>query len=175
MDSMSVEQRSKLMAKIHGKDTKPELLVRRLLHAAGYRYRLQGHVSLKTINELRRKHPDVTFAGGKLPGRPDVVFSSRREVISVNGCFWHLHDCPEGQHAPRTHAEFWDTKRTATRARDQRNLATLRNLGWESLALWECQLKDTAAVLEKLVSFLEPASSKMAQNQATRGTTNTGK
>lgn len=163
MDSMSVEQRSKLMAQIHGKDTKPELLVRRLLHVAGYRYQLQGRIPYKTAIALRQNHPGVRLPGGKLPGRPDVVFSARRKVVFVNGCFWHLHDCPGGQHAPRTHAEFWKSKRTATQARDQRNAQTLRELGWESLVLWECQLKDTDSLHEKLSLFLGPPSSGCAK------------
>ena len=77
------------------------MLVRRLLHAKGYRYRLHG-----------------TASGGKLPGNPDLVFAGRHKVIFVNGCFWHFHDCRVGQHAPKANAEFWETKRTRTRNRD---------------------------------------------------------
>lgn len=82
-DRLTPEQRSWNMSRIRGKNTKPELLVRRLLHAKGYRYRLHG-----------------AARGGKLPGNPDLVFASRHKVIFVNGCFWHFHHCRVGQHAP---------------------------------------------------------------------------
>ena len=100
-DKLTPERRSWNMSRIRGKNTKPEMLVRRLLHAKGYRYRLHG-----------------TAGGGKLPGNPDLVFAGRRKVIFVNGCFWHFHDCRVGQHAPQANAEFWETKRTRTRNRD---------------------------------------------------------
>ena len=97
-DRLTPEQRSWNMSRIRGKNTKPELLVRSLLHAKGYRYRLHG-----------------ASRGIKLPGNPDLVFAGRRKVIFVNGCFWHFHDCKVGQHAPKANAEFWETKRTRTR------------------------------------------------------------
>lgn len=144
------------MARIKGRDTGPELLVRHLLHAAGYRYLLQGKLPHRSLEEIRRDHPDVKLPGGKLPGRPDLVFSARAKVVFVNGCFWHLHDCPVGQHAPQTNAEFWESKRTRTRERDARSIAALGELGWESLVLWECELGDRQAVLGRLAGFLGP-------------------
>ncbi|MGL3805610.1 very short patch repair endonuclease [Paeniglutamicibacter sp. R2-26] len=156
MDTLSAQQRSALMSKIRGKDTKPELIVRRLLHAAGYRYRLQGSIPRSTMVQIPRDHPQAHLPGGKLPGRPDIVFSARRKVVFVNGCFWHLHECPTGQHAPQTNAEFWEAKRTATRERDRRTLAALAELGWESLVLWECELGDPPTVLDRLSGFLGP-------------------
>src|SRR5918995_7059283 len=113
-DRLTPEQRSWNMSRIRAKNTKPELLVRRLLHAKGYRYRLHGMAS-----------------GGKLPGNPDLVFASRRKVIFVNGGFWHFHECRVGQHAPKSNAEFWETKRTGTKNRDADQRRQLEDSGWE--------------------------------------------
>jgi DNA mismatch endonuclease (patch repair protein) len=159
MDSMSAQQRSQLMGRIRGKDTKPELIVRRLLHAAGYRYRLHGRLPPGTLERLRREHPQARLPGGKLPGTPDIVFSARHQAVFINGCFWHLHDCPAGQHAPATNAEFWAAKRNRTRERDHQNVEALRELGWETIVLWECELRDKGATLETLAGFLGPPSS----------------
>ena len=156
MDSMSEQARSQLMGRIHGKDTKPELFVRKLLHAAGYRYRLHGRIARRTFETLRRENPAALLRGGKLPGTPDIVFASRRKAVFVNGCFWHLHDCPAGQHAPATNRQFWADKRNRTRERDQENAAALRALGWKTIVLWECELRDPTAVLAILVDFLGP-------------------
>ncbi|MFF5792417.1 very short patch repair endonuclease [Paeniglutamicibacter sp. NPDC012692] len=162
MDSMSAQQRSQLMSKIKGKNTKPELLVRKLLHAAGYRYRLQGNIPRSTFEKILKDHPDAHLPGGKLPGRPDLVFSARHKVVFVNGCFWHLHDCPAGQHAPQTNAEFWEAKRTATRDRDLRSIVVLEDLGWQSLVLWECELRDQEVVLDRLSRFLGASAGSTA-------------
>ena len=136
-DRLTPEQRSWNMSRIRGKNTKPELLVRSLLHAKGSRYRLHG-----------------ASRGIKLPGNPDLVFAGRRKVIFVNGCFWHFHDCKVGQHAPKANAEFWETKRTRTRDRDASQRRQLENDGWEVLTVWECQLRDMSAVEKKLELFL---------------------
>ena len=153
---MSAQQRSQLMSKIKGKDTKPELFVRRLLHAAGYRFRLQGNIPRSTLEQILKDHPAAHLPGGKLQGRPDIVFSARRKVVFVNGCFWHLHDCPAGQHAPQTNVEFWEAKRTATHERDMRTVEAIHELGWESLVFWECELGDPQAVMDRLSAFLGP-------------------
>ena len=136
-DKLTPERRSWNMSRIRGKNTKPELLVRKLLHSKGYRYRLHG-----------------TARGGKLPGRPDLVFAARNKVIFVNGCFWHFHDCRVGQHAPQANAEFWETKRTRTRNRDASQLLQLEREGWEVLTVWECELKDRSALELRLDAFL---------------------
>jgi DNA mismatch endonuclease (patch repair protein) len=136
-DRLTPEQRSGNMSRIRGKNTKPELLVRRLLHSKGYRYRLHG-----------------ASRGIKLPGNPDLVFAGRRKVIFVNGCFWHFHDCRVGQHSPKANAEFWETKRTRTRDRDASQRRQLENDGWEVLTVWECQLRDLSAVEKQLELFL---------------------
>src|SRR3954467_2112576 len=139
-DVFTREQRSANMARIRGKDTKPELVVRRLLHARGYRYRLHG-----------------SAAGPKLPGKPDLAFAGGRQVIFVNGCFWHSHDCRVGRHGPKSNAEFWETKRTRTVERDAAATAALEQAGWDVLTVWECELKrtsDLAALEERLLAFL---------------------
>jgi DNA mismatch endonuclease (patch repair protein) len=136
-DRLTAEQRSWNMSQIRGKNTKPELLVRRILHAKGYRYRLHGMA-----------------LGGKLPGRPDLVFASRRKVIFVNGCFWHFHECRAGQHAPKANADFWELKRTKTRKRDAEQRLQLENSGWEVLTIWECELKNLSQLEDHLEDFL---------------------
>ena len=137
-DKLTPEQRSWNMSRIRGKNTKPELLVRWLLHARGYRYRLHGR------------------AGSiRLPGSPDLVFAGRRKVIFVNGCFWHFHDCRVGQHAPKANADFWAAKRTRTRERDARQCRQLEDAGWEVLTVWECELREPSALEEQLGRFLE--------------------
>lgn len=137
-DKLSPEQRSWNMSRIRGKNTKPELLVRKLLHAKGYRYRLHGQ-----------------SGSTRLPGNPDLVFAGRRKVIFVNGCFWHFHDCRVGQHAPKANAEFWEAKRSRTRERDAGQRRLLEDSGWEVLTVWECELKDASALESHLVQFLE--------------------
>jgi len=119
MDIISPEQRSALMSRIRGKDTKIELEVRRGLHALGFRYRLGG-------------------AG--LPGRPDIVLPRYRTVVFVHGCFWHRHDCHLFR-LPKTRPEFWKTKIDANAERDRRKEAELRALRWRVETIWECQLR----------------------------------
>ncbi|MFG1301941.1 very short patch repair endonuclease [Xanthobacter sp. V3C-3] len=121
-DVLSPEQRSLNMSRIRGRDTRPELLLRRGLHAAGLRFRLH-----------RRG----------LPGRPDLVFPRHQAVILVHGCFWHGHHCPMFR-LPATRTEFWAAKIGGNRARDQRNLEDLTAAGWRVLTVWECCLKGPA-------------------------------
>ncbi|MEZ5767190.1 MAG: very short patch repair endonuclease [Paracoccaceae bacterium] len=125
--------RSRLMSRVGPKDTKPEMIVRRLLHAAGYRYRL--HVK-------------------SLPGSPDLVFPSRRAVIMVHGCFWHRHEGCRKATTPKTRVEFWKNKFTANQARDERQLAELRELGWRTLVVWECWTEAPNELERRLVDFL---------------------
>ena len=155
---MSAQQRSALMSKIRAKDTKPELFVRRLLHAEGYRYLLHGRVPRSTLQRLRRQVPEPRLPGNKLPGSPDITFAARQQVIFINGCFWHLHDCPAGAHAPATNRQFWAAKRNRTRERDGQNLEALAALGFSSLVVWECELGDPGAVLGRLTRFLGPTA-----------------
>lgn len=120
------------MSRIKGRDTAPELAVRRLVHGLGYRYRL--HV-----------------AG--LPGRPDLVFASRRAVIFVHGCFWHQHDCPRGTR-PRSNRTFWTSKLDRNRERDEAAIRTLRSLGWRVLVVWECQTRWKSKLTRRVTRFL---------------------
>jgi DNA mismatch endonuclease (patch repair protein) len=121
-DVLTHEQRRLNMSRIRGKDTKPELILRRGLHAKGIRYR------------LHRKD---------LPGRPDLVFPHYRAVVLVNGCFWHGHDCPLFK-LPTTRREFWESKINGNKARDERNMADLAAAGWRVLIVWECELHGPA-------------------------------
>lgn len=132
VDSVTPERRSAMMSRIRSKNTGPEMLVRRLLHKAGYRYRL--HVTT-------------------LPGKPDLVFIGRKKVIFIHGCFWHLHEgCTNGR-IPKSRVEFWTEKLTRNRARDSKNLAELELAGWDVLTIWECEL-DRADLLADLRQFL---------------------
>lgn len=135
MDTLTQEGRSERMSRVRGRDTKPEMLVRRLAHAMGYRYRLH-----------RRD----------LPGSPDLVFPSRRKVIFVHGCFWHRHADQNCRLArlPKSKLDFWAPKLENNRKRDESNLSRLNDLGWETLVIWECQIRDRAAVQARIGEFL---------------------
>ena len=133
MDTLTPAERSALMAKVKGKDTRPEILVRRIAHAIGYRFR------------LHRKD---------LPGRPDLAFISLRKVILVNGCFWHAHKGCAGFRLPKSNREFWKDKLLGNRSRDRRTLAALRKAGWDTLVIWECETRDHEALAGKISAFL---------------------
>ena len=120
MDRLTKEQRHRCMASIRGKDTKPELLVRRFLFSRGFRYRLN--------------HP-------RLPGRPDIVLRKYRTVIFVNGCFWHGHEGCKHYVVPKSNTEFWTAKIERNRARDIDEQHELAAMGWHCITVWECQLK----------------------------------
>lgn len=153
---MSADQRSRLMSRIQAKDTGPELALRRLLHANGYRYALHGSLPAKALATLRAQHPGIRFRGGKLPGSPDLVFSARHKAIFVNGCFWHGHDCKVGLRRPSSNTGYWNPKLDANIARDQRNQQDLLALGWQYLTVWECELRDVDKILLRTAEFLGP-------------------
>lgn len=117
-DTVSPEKRSDVMSRVGSKDTKPELLIRKGLHALGFRYRL--HVK-------------------DLPGRPDLVFRRYRSVIFVNGCFWHGHSCPRCR-MPSSNTEYWNQKIARNKERDALNRRLLLDAGWRVLTIWECAL-----------------------------------
>ena len=125
--------RSAIMARIRGKDTAPERRVRYLLHRLGYRFRLHAP---------------------ELPGKPDIVFRPRRAAVFVHGCFWHGHDCQRGSRKPKSNQAYWEPKIARNRARDAEKLAALGALGYRALTLWECELKDEAALADRLRAFL---------------------
>ena len=129
------DTRRRNMAAIRGKDTKPELVVRRLLHSLGYRYRLHGR---------------------DLPGKPDIVLAARRKIVEIRGCFWHRHPgCPLAA-VPVTRADFWQKKFSRNVARDAENLAALERLGWDVLVVWECEA-GAPELRVRLENFLGPA------------------
>lgn len=119
-DVFSAEKRSAVMRRVRGRDTAPELAVRRVLRAAGVGYRL---------------------GGCGLPGRPDVVMKGRRTVIFVHGCFWHGHDCARGARQPKSNAGYWIAKINRNRARDAAAQTALEAGGWRVLTVWECRMK----------------------------------
>ncbi len=134
MDTLTPAERSARMALVRAKDTKPELLVRRLVHGMGHRYRLH-----------RRD----------LPGTPDLVFLGRSKVIFIHGCFWHRHARCALARLPKSRGDFWLPKLTANAERDARNVRALRRLGWSVLTIWECQLGDTANLANRIRRFLD--------------------
>ena len=135
MDTLSTAERSQRMSLIRSRDTGPEMTIRRLVHAMGFRYRL--HVS-------------------SLPGSPDLVFRARRKVIFVHGCFWHRHKCKLGSRLPKSRLDFWEPKLAANRERDRRQLRELRRLGWSTLVIHECEIVPAkmAALVRRLQLFL---------------------
>lgn len=126
-------ERSRIMRAVRDRDTKPEMLVRKMVHRLGYRYRLHR---------------------ADLPGKPDLVFPSRRKVIFVNGCFWHGHDCKRGARTPKTNTDYWINKVARNLDRDSANLKELRMIGWRPLVIWECELKDSSKLKQRLRRFL---------------------
>ena len=128
-DVFTPDQRSAVMRRVKGRDTTPELKLRKLLTRMGLRYR------------LHRKD---------LPGSPDVAFMGRRVAIFMHGCFWHGHDCRRGARRPKANADYWLAKIGRNRARDAASLAALDAMGWRALVIWECDLRDEAAVEARL-------------------------
>jgi DNA mismatch endonuclease (patch repair protein) len=121
------------MARVRSRDTKPELLVRRLLHSRGYRYRLHDK---------------------KLPGTPDLVFPRRKKVIFIHGCFWHRHQGCSLARMPKSRLDFWGPKLEGNQARDKVKLASLMEQGWHTMIVWECELRDLDVLASKLDQFL---------------------
>jgi DNA mismatch endonuclease (patch repair protein) len=133
MDIVSREKRSRMMAGIKGKDTKPELAVRRIVHAMGFRFRLH-----------RRD----------LPGSPDLVFPRLRRVIFVHGCFWHQHPGCRFAYTPKSNTQFWLNKLEGNTRRDALAVTMLGALGWQVLIVWECETSEQSALTLKINSFL---------------------
>lgn len=127
------------MSRVRSRDTQPEITVRRLMFAMGYRYRLHD---------------------GRLPGKPDIVFHARRKIVFVHGCFWHRHpNCPIAR-LPKSHKAFWASKLEGNRLRDGRVKAALRRAGWSVAAVWECQLANLLKLENRLRRFMESGSEK---------------
>ena len=137
VDTVAPERRSQIMSNIRSTGMKPEMTVRRLLHALGYRYRLHQR---------------------NLPGKPDLVFAARRKVIFVHGCFWHQHpdpSCPIAR-LPKSNREYWLPKLQRNAARDAQIQDELRSLGWSVLVIWECEIRSRSGFPEKAIEFLGP-------------------
>lgn len=134
VDNRTPESRSRLMSRIGSKHTKPELIVRSMLHALGYRFR------------LHRKD---------LPGKPDIVFIGRKKAIFVHGCFWHGHGCKIGR-APKSNLAFWLPKIERNRSRDREKCSELEHIGWRVEEVWQCELKDLQSLARRLREFLGP-------------------
>ena len=134
MDSLFPEERSEIMARVPSRNSRPELLVRKLAFALGYRYRL--HVR-------------------DLPGCPDLVFRLRKKVIFVHGCFWHRHPNCALARMPKSRIDFWTAKLEGNRKRDEKNSRALARQGWKVLTIWECQLKSTARLEVRIRRFLD--------------------
>ena len=135
-DVFTPAQRSAVMRRVKGRDTGPELAVRRLLTGLGLRYRLH-----------RRD----------LPGTPDVAFIGRRTALFVHGCFWHGHDCRRGARQPKANADYWRAKVARNRARDAEAAAALAARAWRRIVVWECELRDPAALRARLAEQLDAA------------------
>lgn len=133
MDVLTKKQRSYCMSRIRGKDTKPEIAVRKIIHNLGYRY------------SLHKKN---------LPGCPDIVLSSHQKIIFVNGCWWHRHNCKLGRRSPKSHLSYWLPKLRANKERHIRNVKKLRNQGWKVLNVWECQTRNSEKLVDRLSKFL---------------------
>lgn len=132
MDKMTKEQRSRCMAAIRSKGTKPELIVRHYLFSHGFRYRLNH---------------------SRLPGHPDIVLRKYRTVIFVNGCFWHGHEECNSYVVPKSRTEYWKEKIRRNKERDEKELNELARMGWHCITIWECQLKPK--VRERTLQSLE--------------------
>lgn len=136
-DKISSEQRSRNMSRIRSRDTKPEIIVRSVLHRAGFRFRL--HVK-------------------ELPGKPDIVLPKHRAVIFVHGCFWHQHGGCGRSTMPSSRAEYWRPKLEANVARDKLHRTKLSKLGWKVGVVWECETRELPAMIERLERILRPQS-----------------
>ena len=133
-DRLNQSQRHKCMSKIRGKNTKPEILVRKGLHARGFRFRLHNN---------------------KLPGSPDIVLPKYGVAIMVNGCFWHGHKGCRYATKPKSNVEFWETKIARNRHRDEVTNAHLEALGWHVITVWECELRGKSIVASRLDALAE--------------------
>ena len=136
-DTLDRKKRSEIMSRIGSRDTKPELVVRRIAHRLGFRFR------------LHRKD---------LPGCPDIVFPKYRSIIFVHGCFWHRHPSCKHASSPKTNVEYWEKKFRRNVVRDADNETLLRKLGWRFMVIWECEVKDHKAVAQRISSYLRQAS-----------------
>jgi DNA mismatch endonuclease (patch repair protein) len=133
VDKLTPAERSAHMARVHGVDTRPEMAVRRMVHAMGFRYRLHA---------------------ADLPGKPDLVFRRLEKIVFVHGCFWHGHSCRAGRNRPSSGQNYWIAKLERNVTRDRAHVRKLRRAGWSVMTVWECQLKKPERVAARLFKFL---------------------
>ena len=133
-DNLTIEQRKRNMTAIKSRHTKPEMIVRSLLHRLGFRFRLHD---------------------AKLPGKPDIVLPKHKKIILIHGCFWHMHNCKRGNVTPKTNTDYWQNKRFRNVERDTQNFRELGKQGWEVLVIWECETKDSGKLADKISTFLK--------------------
>ena len=133
-DIYSPRKRSEIMGRVRATGTKPELVVRQLVHGIGYRFRLYND---------------------RLPGRPDLVFPRHRKVIFVHGCFWHRHERCSKATIPLTNSDFWERKLTRNSERDRENVDTLQSDGWKVFIIWECETKHRYQLSARICRFFE--------------------
>ena len=136
-DRLTPERRSWNMSRIRGTNTKPELVVRKLLHEMGYRFRLHR---------------------ADLPGRPDIVLPRHKTVVFVHGCYWHRHPGCRFAYTPKSRQSFWNAKFTSNVARDQRNQRDLKEAGWRVIVIWECETSDRDVLAQRLIADLKSDS-----------------
>lgn len=134
MDNLTPSQRSERMRLVRSSDTKPEVLLRRLVWSLGYRY--------------RKNRSDLI-------GNPDLAFISRKRAIFLHGCFWHRHQCPAGTRTPKSRIDFWATKFERNVLRDAAVMKQLKSAGWQALVIWECQLTNRSGVERRVRRFLD--------------------
>lgn len=133
-DKISVQRRSANMRAIRSKNTSPEILVRRLIHKLGYRFRLHKK---------------------DLPGKPDLVFPARKKVIFVHGCYWHGHGCKVGGTGAKSNRSYWRPKIAGNKSRDAQHLSELKRMGWKAFIIWECETKNTVRAASRIKRFLK--------------------
>src|SRR5215212_4950388 len=133
-DNLTEKQRIASMSAVRDRDTTPEMRVRQVAHSLGYRY------------SLHRRN---------LPGKPDLVFVSRRKIVFVHGCFWHAHECPRGRRSPASNTKYWHIKRQRNKERDNEQQTSLRASDWNVLVIWECWTRDLTALRKRLKDFLD--------------------
>jgi DNA mismatch endonuclease, patch repair protein len=134
VDTLTPAERSAIMARVRSKDSKPELIVRKMLYAMGYHYRLHAK---------------------ELPGKPDIVFRQRRKAIFVHGCFWHRHESCSLARLPKSRLEFWIPKLEKNRERDRQIRTLLKKLHWRTLTIWECEIDNPIRIQNKIRRFLD--------------------
>jgi DNA mismatch endonuclease (patch repair protein) len=144
-DVFSPDKRSAVMRRVKGKDTAPELKVRRLLRRLGVGYHLHR---------------------SDLPGKPDIVMPGRKLALFVHGCFWHGHDCARGARMPKANRLYWEAKIARNRARDAAHRAALEAKGWHAVTLWECELKDEQALERRLTELVRPTATPPSSSPA---------